>query len=75
MDQGKNENKEKEQVKIERFTIDNVLTTAEIKSMSKKDMRRHIEYLEQVALGLDNGLNMAVDQINMKIRARDGNLT
>jgi hypothetical protein len=42
--------------------------------MSKKDMQRHIEYLEQVALGLDNGLNITIEQLNIKVRAKHGTL-
>lgn len=70
-------NKEKDQiekVEIQRFQIENVLTTVQLSKMSKKDLHRHIEYLEQVALGLDNALVLTIEQLNKKVRAINGEL-
>jgi hypothetical protein len=64
----------KQEIKIQRFTMDNVLTTKELSTMSKKNLHKHIEYLEQVALGLDNALLIAIEQLNVKLRAKDGTL-
>ena len=59
---------------IQRFTVNNVVPTIELKQMSKKNMQKHIEYLEQVALSLDYGLVVAIEQLNVKKRAIDGSL-
>lgn len=59
---------------IQRFTADNVLSTVELKGMSKKNLQKHVEYLEQVALGLDYGLVVAIEQLNIKKRAMDGSI-
>ena len=64
----------KETIEIQNFTINDVLTTIQLKDMSRKNMARHIEYLEKVALGLNNGLTMAIEQLNVKVRAKDGTI-
>ncbi len=61
-------------IEIQRFTIDNVLTTKELSKMSKKNLHKHIEYLEQTALQLDNALVIAIEQLNVKVRAKSGEL-
>ena len=55
--------------KIQRFTIDNILPTTELKKMSKKNMQKHIEYLEQVAYQLDNSLALVLENIQSVKRA------
>ena len=64
----------KETIEVERFTIDDVLTTVQLSKMSKKDMHRHIEKLEKRALQLDNALVITIEQLNKKVRALDGTL-
>ena len=61
-------------IEIQRFTIDNVLTTKELSKMSKKNLHKHIEHLEQTALQLDNALVIAIEQLNVKVRAKSGEL-
>ena len=65
---------QKQELKIQRFTIDNVLTTKQLKDMGKKALHKHIEYLEQTALSLDNALLIAIEQLNVKVRAKSGEL-
>ena len=63
-----------EKVEVQRFLMDNVLTTAELSKMSKKALQKHIEYLEQTALSLDGALVIAIEQLNVRVRARSGEL-
>jgi len=63
-----------EKIEVQRFLIDNVLTTVEASKMSKKQLHKHIEYLEQTALSLDHALVIAIEQLNVKVRAKSGEL-
>lgn len=65
---------ERQTLEIEKFTTEQVLTTAQLSTMSKKNLHKHIEYLEKVALGLNQGLELAIGQLNIKMRAVDGTI-
>lgn len=66
--------KQTQNIEIVRFTTDNVLTTKELESMSNGEKKKHIEELEQICLQLDNGLTIAIEQLNKKVRAMNGEL-
>lgn len=62
----------KEELRIPQFTIDNVLTTVELKDMSRKQLVKHVEYLEQIAIQLNQGLVITVGELNLALkRERD----
>ena len=65
---------QQEELTIKNFTIKDVLTTVQLGKMSKKDLRKHIEKLERIALGLDNGLTIAINELHKKRRAITGEL-
>ncbi len=66
---------EKQQtMQFERFTIKDILNETELKQMSKKDMQRHIQKLEGIAFKLDKALEVAIEQLNVKVRAKTGEL-
>ena len=58
--------KQQETIEIQSFTINDVLTTAQLNSMSKKELKSHIEVLEKIALGLNHGLTLTIEQLNEK---------
>lgn len=64
----------KQEINIQRFTVDDVLPTKEVEAMSNGEKKKHIEYLEQIALGLDNGLTIAIEELNKRHRAITGEL-
>lgn len=68
------EEKQNESLQVDRFTIDDVLTTVKLKGMSKKELVKHIEILERKCLSLDNALVITIEQLNKKVRAIDGTL-
>ena len=63
-----------QEVQVQRFTVKNVLTTKDLSKMSKKNLHKHIEYLEKTALSLDQALVIAIEQLNVKVRAKTGEL-
>jgi len=69
-----NEQKKRETLEVKRFTIDDVLTTVQLNTMSKKELAKHIEKLERIALSLDHALVVTIKQLNTKVRAIDGTL-
>ena len=56
-------------IRVERFTTDNVIETAKLQSMSKKQLIKHIEQLEQHALHLDYGLEVLLENLQSVKRA------
>ena len=50
-----------ENMKIERFTTDNVMETSKLKKMTKDQLIHHIERLEKHALQLDYALAMVLE--------------
>ncbi len=66
--------KKQEKIEIKRFTIDDVLTTKKLSEMSKKSLHKEIERLERTALSLDHALVIAIEQLNIKVRAKNGEL-
>lgn len=64
----------KQEIEIQRFTVEQVLSTKDLESMSNSEKKNHIEYLEKVALSLDNGLTIAIEELNKRHRAMSGEL-
>lgn len=58
----------KEEIQIPQFTINDVLTKAELDKMSKKNMHKHIEYLEQIALQMNEGLKISIGELNLALK-------
>jgi len=69
-----NEPKKRETLEVKRFTLDDVLTTIQLNTMSKKELAKQVEKLEQIALSLDHALVVTIKQLNTKVRAIDGTI-